>query len=89
MTPVQIRMARAALDMSAEDLASKAVVPPDEIEALERGSGGQPEAAAKLRATFETAGVEFLEEDGIRYREGGLRAAKTVPLENLSSANDE
>lgn len=88
MTPAQVRMARAALGISVEQLARESVVPEDAVLALE-GGAGQPDAAAKLRATFEGAGVEFLGEDGVRFHERAPAAAGTVPLEDLSSANDE
>lgn len=86
MTPSQARMARAALGLSVEDLARTAAISVDEIAAAEAG-GGEPGLEAKLRATFEGGGVEFLDEDGVRFR--GDNAARTVPLDELSSANDE
>ena len=88
MTPVQLRMARAALGLTVEDLASRAAVQSDVVEMLERGTG-RPDASAKLRTTLESAGVEFLGEDGARLRDSHYAAGNTVPLEQLSSANDE
>ncbi len=88
MTPAQVRMARAALGLTVERLARDAGLPPRAIAALEQGHG-EPDAAAKLRATFEVAGVEFLGEDGVTFRDGRPDAAQTLPLEELNAANDE
>lgn len=88
MTPVQIRMARAALELTLDDLAGKAYVPVGEVEALESG-GGNPDVAAKLRAFFDAAGVELLGETGVGFDEKARNAARTVPLGELNSANDE
>lgn len=87
MTPVQVRMARAALDMSAEALSRRAGLSPEDIATLERG-GAEGAASAKLRATFEAAGIAFLERDGVRL-DAGQAAGRTVPLEEMNSYNDE
>jgi transcriptional regulator with XRE-family HTH domain len=86
MTPVQVRMARAALDMTAEALSRAAGLSPEEVGQLERG-GQEGAASAKLRATFEAAGIAFLEADGVRY--DSRQTAATVPLEEMNSYNDE
>ena len=80
-------MARAALDKSIEELSAEAALTAEDVTATERG-GGKPDVAAKLRATFEVAGVEFLDETGIKLR-SQAGSAQTVPLETLNSANDE
>lgn len=87
MTPVQVRMARAALDVSADELARRAGLSPDDVAQLERG-GQDGMASAKLRATFEGAGIAFLEADGVRY-DARQAMARTVPLEEMNSYNDE
>lgn len=87
MTPVQVRMARAALEMTAEELSKKAMLSLEDVEQLERG-GQEGIASARLRATFEGAGIAFLDADGVRY-DPRLEMAKTVPLENMNSYNDE
>ena len=86
MTPVQVRMARAALDMTSEALSRAAGLSPEDVAQLERG-GQEGAASAKLRATFEAAGIAFLAEDGVRY--DSRQAAATVPLEEMNSYNDE
>lgn len=86
MTPVQARMARAALDLSEQQLSRDTAVRAEDIEALERGAGS-PDVAAKLRVTFEGAGIEFIGEDSVRH--AGRRDGGTIPLEALNSENDE
>ncbi len=87
MTPVQVRMARAALGITAEALSREAGLSPADVSQLE--SGGQDGiASARLRATFEAAGISFLDADGVRYDERRT-TAKTVPLEEMNSYNDE
>ena len=90
MTPVQARMARAALALTVEDLAGKAGVSVEAVRAQEAGqTGGDAAGAARLRATLEAAGVTWLDDDGVRLRPTGTGAAGTVPVEELNSANDE
>lgn len=88
MTPVQVRMARAALDLTVAQLAERAAVEGEAIELLEDGAS-QPEVGAKLRATLERAGIEFLGEDGVRYQGGITAPGLALPVELLNSANDE
>ena len=87
MTPVQVRMARAALDMTAEELSKEAGLSPEDVVQLERG-GQESIASGRLRTTFEGAGIAFLDADGVRY-DPRLRMAKSVPLEEMNSYNDE
>jgi hypothetical protein len=88
MTPVQVRMARAALAMPAEHLASRAGIGTEALALLERDPG-RPDVTARLRAAFEQAGIEFLDQDGVRLRATSPAGAISVPLDQLSSANDE
>ena len=87
MTPVQVRMARAALDMTAEQLSKEAGLSPEDVTQLERG-GEEGIASARLRTTLEGAGIAFLDADGVRY-DPRLGMARTVPLEEMNSYNDE
>lgn len=87
MTPVQVRMARAALDLTQDDLSREAGLSPADVEQLERG-GAAGAASAKLRATFEGAGIAFLDDDGVRF-DARQRQARTVPLDAMNSYNDE
>ncbi len=87
MTPVQVRMARAALDLTTEELSRTAGLSPEDLQQLEMG-GQDGAASAKLRTTFEGAGVTFLDRDGVRFDER-RRMAGTVPLEEMNAYNDE
>ena len=87
MTPVQLRMSRAALEMSIETLAQKVAVGADEIAALEQGSGS-PDLDAKVRVYFESAGLSYKDETGVSFDDTKAMAG-TVPLDQLNSANDE
>ncbi|MFT0858694.1 helix-turn-helix domain-containing protein [Ancylobacter sp. G4_0304] len=64
MTPIQSRMARAALGWGTRDLAQKANVSPDTIARLERGERLRAATVAAIRITFEAAGIEFIPENG-------------------------
>lgn len=66
-------MARAALQIGVRDLASSAGVSAMTISRFENGhSGGQAETLRKLQTALETAGLEFIPENGggagVRFR---------------------
>lgn len=88
MSPVQVRMARAALAVTAEQLAARAGVEVAAIVTLEQ-EAGNPDRSAKLRAAFERAGIEFLDQDGVRLRAANSTKPVSLPVDQLSSANDE
>lgn len=64
MNAAQSRMARAATGLGVRDLAVRAGVSPDTIARLERGEELKPSTLAAIRAALESAGVEFIEENG-------------------------
>lgn len=64
MNAVQCKMARAALGLGVRELADMAKVSPDTIARLERGDTLRERTVADIRATLETAGVEFIPENG-------------------------
>lgn len=64
MSPVQSRMARAALAWGVRDLAAAAKVSPDTIARLERGETLYPRTVAAIRSAFEAAGVVFIDANG-------------------------
>lgn len=64
MNVVQCKMARVALGWGTRDLARNAGVSPDTIARFERGEQLKGSTLAVIRATFETAGVEFIPENG-------------------------
>ena len=76
MLPVQSRMARAALGRGVRDLASAAKVSPDTVARLERGESLYPRTVEAIRAALESAGVEFIEENG---GGPGVRLRKAAP----------
>ena len=59
MTPVQSRMARAALQLGIRDVAKLAKVAPSTISRLEAGETLQPRTVESIRHALEKAGVEF------------------------------
>jgi len=75
MNAVQCKMARAALGLGVRELADMAKVSPDTIARLERGDTLRERTVADIRATLETAGVEFIPENGggagVRLRKRG------------------
>jgi transcriptional regulator with XRE-family HTH domain len=64
MTPVQMRMARAALGLGVRELAEKAGVAANTVTRIENGADAKQSTIAALRAALEKAGVEFIDEDG-------------------------
>jgi len=64
MTPEQLRMARAALNWSADDLAARAGVAVNTVRRIEKGHGALFETMEKLRRALEDGGVEFIAENG-------------------------
>jgi transcriptional regulator with XRE-family HTH domain len=69
--PAQVRMARAALNWSLQDLAKASGVHRNTISNYETGKyGGSEEALSAVRAALEAAGIEFTngEAPGVRMR---------------------
>ena len=68
-------MARAALGLGVRELADQAKVSPDTIARLERGEALRERTVDAIRAALESAGVEFITENGggagVRLRKGG------------------
>ena len=64
MNAVQCKMARTATGLGVRDLAEKAGVSPNTIARLERGEGLKAATVETIRAALETAGVEFIAENG-------------------------
>jgi transcriptional regulator with XRE-family HTH domain len=57
-------MARAALNLGVRELATAAEVSTNTITRLERGESLYPRTIDAIRAALETAGVEFIAENG-------------------------
>lgn len=92
----QCRAARAMLNWSAQDLAERANVTADWLEAFEQerepGVDFDPNEAERLRVALEGGGIDFLD-SGLPSAGGGLGLRMKaqggyVEAENLSSAND-
>jgi len=66
LTISQIRAARGLLGWSQSDLASRAGLSLPTVKRVEAGTGPRVSDAArnKLRRTFESGGVEFIDENG-------------------------
>jgi len=64
MSPVQCRMARAALGLGVRELAAAAKVSTDTVARFERGEDLKERTIEALQRTFEAAGVEFINENG-------------------------
>lgn len=86
MQPVQVKMARAALDLSVEQLAGRAGLSASDVAMIERGAAPQGTSAERLRATFEAAGIEWIDDDGVRYR--GPSADEAISIDRLTTDND-
>jgi transcriptional regulator with XRE-family HTH domain len=67
ISPVQARMARAALGWTLADLAERTQLKPNTVHNFERGEGrSRRSTLATIRRAFEDAGVEFIDTDGVR-----------------------
>ena len=64
ITPVQCRMARAALGMGVRELAAAAKVSADTVARFERGEELKERTVDALQRAFEDAGIEFIDENG-------------------------
>ena len=64
ISPVQCRMARAALGLGVRELAAAAKVSTDTVARFERGEDLKERTIEALQRTFEAAGVEFIDENG-------------------------
>jgi transcriptional regulator with XRE-family HTH domain len=64
MMPVQMKMARAALGWGVRELAEKAGLTANTVTRIENGSDAKQSTIAALRIALESAGVEFIAENG-------------------------
>ena len=70
MTPVQCKMARAAVGWTVRNLATKAKVAPNTVTRFEGAAGTQERTVDAMRGALESAGVQFIE-DGTSSLDGG------------------
>ncbi len=75
ITGAQLRMARAALKWGVRDVASAAKVSPATVTRIEGDLPANASTLSAIRAALESAGVEFIAENGggpgVRLRKGG------------------
>jgi transcriptional regulator with XRE-family HTH domain len=64
MKPVQLKMARAAVGWGVRELAEKAGVTANTVTRIENGADAKQSTIDRLKDALETAGVEFIEENG-------------------------
>jgi len=64
MTPIQLRMARAAVGWGVRELAEKAGVTANTVTRIENGSDARLSTVDRLRQALEAAGVDFIDENG-------------------------
>jgi transcriptional regulator with XRE-family HTH domain len=79
ISPVQSRMARAALGMGVRELAAAAKVSVDTVARFERGDELKERTIEAIQRALESAGIEFIDENG-----GGLgvRLRKRISKRN-------
>ena len=63
MTPEQLRMARAALQLGVRELAELADVTPNTISRIENGHDAMAPTLEKIRTALENEGVQFISEN--------------------------
>jgi len=81
LSPIQCRMARAALGMGVRELAAAAKVSVDTVARFERGDELKERTVDALQRALETAGIEFTNGDqpGVRLsRAAAARSAKAA-----------
>lgn len=88
MQPVQLKMARAALGLTIDELAARAGVSPGEVAGFEAGGSAGGRVSESLRVVLEQAGIELDGDSGVRRKDAATDGA-TIPLDGLNSANDE
>ena len=91
MTPAQCRMARAAIELSVRNLAEAAQVSTNTITRFERGDPLKERTVAAIQSALESAGAEFIAENG---GGAGVRLRKPAPsapisVQDLNASNDE
>ncbi len=93
MTPAQCRAARGLLDWTQAQLAEATGLALATVVKFERNGRYVPTGAIKaLRLALEAAGVEFTngDEPGVKLRRTPMGdPAESIPIEKLTSENDE
>jgi len=79
LTREQLRMARAALNWSVRELASRAGVAANTVSRYENGSDAYGDTLLKLRRTLEAAGIILIDEAREGNDGAGVRLKKSRP----------
>lgn len=74
ITPKQCKMARAGLGIGVRELAEMALVSTNTVTRFERGEELKPRTVDALQSALESAGIEFIPENGSG---AGVRMRKT------------
>ena len=86
MQPVQLKMARAALGLSPDDLARQAGLDAADIEAVESGREAGGDVLSALNLFLSTHGIELIAGDGVRAHASS--AGDFVPIGDVTTEND-
>jgi DNA-binding XRE family transcriptional regulator len=87
MQPIQMKMARAALGLSAGDLARDAGVDAEAVTTLENGGTIEGDALSALNLYLSTHGIQLIDGDGVRAGSSG--ANDFVTVDKLTTDNDD
>lgn len=85
MQPVQVKMARAALGLSVDELAAQAGIAVDALDQLEAGDI-EPAVVQGLSLFFASHGIELIDGDGVRAK--SAQAKDFVTVDQLTTGND-
>jgi transcriptional regulator with XRE-family HTH domain len=83
MTPVQMKMARAALGWGVRELAKAAGITANTVSRIEGGADAMQSTLDAIRQALESAGVEFIAQNG-----GGPGVRLKKPRENQSKEDN-
>ncbi|MDX7953338.1 helix-turn-helix domain-containing protein [Lichenihabitans sp. Uapishka_5] len=86
MQPVQVKMARAALGLTLEQLAQQAGVDGVAIQTFEAGGTVEGAVTSALNLFLATHGIELIEGDGVRARASS--AKDYVPINQVTTDTD-
>ena len=86
MQPVQVKMARAALGLSLDDLARQAGVEGSAVAALESGREVEGDTISALNLFLSAQGIELIEGDGVRAHASST--GDFVPIDHVTTEND-
>jgi transcriptional regulator with XRE-family HTH domain len=64
MSPIQLKMARAALGWGVRDLAKKAGVTANTVTRIENGADAKQSTMDRLKHALDAAGIVFIDENG-------------------------